>query len=184
MSRPKQLVSKSEIAKTLKVSRGRVSQLIQRGMPVQQDGRINQAAAVEWYTLHVRPRVKPTGAPARAPKAETISRPEPEPEDDTDVEAGSAPEDYWAVRTRHEKAKADRAELDLAVQQGKLLDAEEITSSWAALGTLVRDVVMSIPSRVVNRLPDEWRRQVSLIVTEETRRALSAISHELSQPAK
>jgi hypothetical protein len=106
--------------------------------------------------------------------------PPPAEPDEDDPEQGGG-EDYWKVRTRHEIAKANKAELDLAVLEGKLLDAEEVAAHWAALGTTVRDGIMALPSRIVNRLPEEWRRQVNVIVSEETRRALSAISHELSQ---
>jgi len=63
MARPKQNVSKSQIARELSVSKGRVSQLIKAGMPVGADGNINLERAREWYTTHVRPRMKPNSAP-------------------------------------------------------------------------------------------------------------------------
>jgi hypothetical protein len=107
-------------------------------------------------------------------------KPPGDPDDEEPATGGG--EDYWKVRTRHEIAKANKAELDLAVLEGRLFDAEEISAHWASLGTTVRDGIMALPSRIVSRLPEEWRRQVNLIVSEETRRALSAISHELSQP--
>jgi len=188
------LVTAAGYARLRNLNRSTVSRQVKSGLiPIHDGGLIDPAEADRARERNLDPakvaaadvrKHNPSPTESRTPLAEVKPTGDPDAAVDDDVAAGTAPEDYWAVRTRHEKAKADRAELDLAAQQGKLLDAEVITSHWAALGTLVRDVVMSIPSRVVNRLPDEWRRQVSLIVTEETRRALSAISHELSQPAK
>jgi phage terminase Nu1 subunit (DNA packaging protein) len=181
MGRPLTIVSKSQIAKLLKLSSARVSQMIKAGMPVRPDGRVSQDEALDWYRSHI----KQTAKPARAPRTETpkpnlpeTADPRPDDEGAVDGAGGPAPEDYWAVRTRHERAKADLAERNLAVLEGKLLDAEETAAVWAAIGVMIRDTVMALPTRIVNRLPDEWRRTVSTIVTEETRRALSAISHE------
>jgi hypothetical protein len=106
-------------------------------------------------------------------------RPPAEPSDfDDPTRVGGG---YWQSRMRHETAKAKKAELDVAVQEGKLFDAEEVTANWASLGTRVRDEVMAVPSRVVSLLPEEWRRPASVILQEEVRRALSAIAYEFSQ---
>ena len=116
-----------------------------------------------------------------------ITQPDPDrgrpgSEDDASDDPAGGDETYWQVRTRHEKAKAETAELVLAERQSKLLDADLVASQWAKIGVFVRDEVLSIPTRIVNRLPDEWRRQVNTIATEETRRALAAISHEFRKP--
>jgi hypothetical protein len=49
------LVTKSELAQELGVSRGRVSQLIARGLPVQPDGKINLELACHWTLGRVTP---------------------------------------------------------------------------------------------------------------------------------
>lgn len=71
MARPKQNVSKSEIARELGVSRSRVSQLITAGMPVQADGRINLDKAIAWYHNNVQPRMKPAPRKDAPPKTKS-----------------------------------------------------------------------------------------------------------------
>ena len=159
-----------------------MSQLIAAGLPVRRDGLIDRGVAAKWYSDHVRPRVKP-GAAVRAPGIEVTQIDGGAATESDDGQVGIASGDYWKSRTRHETAKANKAELDLAVQEGKLLDAEEVTAYWSAIGVAVRDEVMSIPSRVVIRLPEEWRHLASVIVSEETKRALSEISHKFSEPS-
>jgi hypothetical protein len=47
------LISKTELAQELGVSRGRVSQLIGRGLPVEPGGMINLELAAFWTLAHV-----------------------------------------------------------------------------------------------------------------------------------
>jgi hypothetical protein len=49
------LVTKSELAQELGVSRGRVSQLIARGLPVERGGTVNLELACYWVLDHVSP---------------------------------------------------------------------------------------------------------------------------------
>ena len=76
MARPKQYVSKSEIAKELGVSKGRVTQLVKAGMPVQADGRIGLDKARKWYAANIRPQVKPAQRPKppAQPASPAVSR--------------------------------------------------------------------------------------------------------------
>jgi hypothetical protein len=50
------LVTKSELAQELGVSRGRVSQLITRGLPVEPGGRVNLELACYWVLSHLSPQ--------------------------------------------------------------------------------------------------------------------------------
>jgi hypothetical protein len=50
------LVTKSELAQELGVSRGRVSQLITRGLPVEPGGRVNLELACYWVLGHLSPQ--------------------------------------------------------------------------------------------------------------------------------
>jgi len=195
VARPKLFRRKSEIARDLGVTKGRISQLLKVGLPMRRDGMIDRDVAFAWYAEHVRPRVKPvarTGdgirqrasaaaSPAPSAKAAQIGDIDHAGNDDATTDADGA--EYLRSRTRHETARANRAELDLLVQQGRLVDVEEICKWWAIIATAVRDEVMAIPSRIVNRLPEEWRRQVNALAQEETRSVLTAISHKFSQPA-
>jgi hypothetical protein len=49
------LVTKSELAQEFGVSRGRISQLITRGLPVQPDGKVNLELACHWTLSRVTP---------------------------------------------------------------------------------------------------------------------------------
>ena len=184
MGRPKTYRRKWEIAQELGVTRGRLSQMLKAGMPVRQDGLIDRDVAAEWYSKHVRPRVKPSATPKPEPTIELAKTGVADHAGNDDATAGVLGNDeYLRSRTRHEVARATRAELDLAVREGELYEASQIDAWWVTVAVKVHDEVMALPSRIVNRLPEEWRRQVNILATEETRRALSAISHEFSQPA-
>jgi phage terminase Nu1 subunit (DNA packaging protein) len=87
------------------------------------------------------------------------------------------------ARAHKETTRAKLEELDFKARVGELLDAAEVEGEWARVGTRVKDEVMALPVRIVNRLPDEWRREVFSVISEETRRVLNAISHEF-QPAE
>jgi len=82
------------------------------------------------------------------------------------------------ARAARETARAQEAQIDLKRRVGEVLDAAEVEAQWAHVGTRVKDEVMALPVRVVNRLPDEWRREVFTVLSEESRRTLKSISHE------
>ena len=83
-----------------------------------------------------------------------------------------------------ETAKAKEAEIDYKLRAGEVIEAEVAASTWAKVGSRVKDEISALPTRIVNRLPDEWRRQVNIVVMEETRRALTALSDELRSDPK
>ena len=50
------LVTKSELAQEFGVTRGRVSQLITRGLPVEPGGKVNLELACYWVLSHLTPQ--------------------------------------------------------------------------------------------------------------------------------
>jgi hypothetical protein len=78
MARPKTIISKSQLAKELRLSRARITQMCQmEGFPVRSDGRINRSEALDWHksrgldqqTSKRGPKPKscsPTGSPSQA----------------------------------------------------------------------------------------------------------------------
>ena len=56
------LVSKSEFAQTLRVSRARVSQYVKQGLPVRPDGLLDLDEALNWVTRNVEPDADGGGA--------------------------------------------------------------------------------------------------------------------------
>jgi hypothetical protein len=87
-------------------------------------------------------------------------------------------ETYGEAQARKESHLANLRAIDEAQKLEQLLSAPEVEAKWAEVGTKVKDETMALPTRIVNRLPDEWRREVFTVVTEEVRRVLNAISNE------
>jgi phage terminase Nu1 subunit (DNA packaging protein) len=51
----KTIVTKAQLAEELRVSRPRVTQYLQQGLPVREDGRINLAEALNWILANIEP---------------------------------------------------------------------------------------------------------------------------------
>jgi len=83
MARPKTIVSKSMAAKALGVTPGRVTQLIEKGMPSRPDGRLDVEKCKRWYRENIVPRAeKPERGDTTAPasrRAPTVTSSAGEP---------------------------------------------------------------------------------------------------------
>lgn len=78
MARPRTIISKAELATELKLSRGRVTQLVPKGLPVRSDGKVNRDAAVRWYRENVREGIEKRGPKPKVrimPAARTTETP-------------------------------------------------------------------------------------------------------------
>jgi hypothetical protein len=60
MARPKSIITKSQLAKELRLSKPRISQLITAGLPVRRDGRVNRDSAFRWYHANIAERPERT----------------------------------------------------------------------------------------------------------------------------
>lgn len=86
MGPDKSIISKSELAAELHLSRGRVSQLLATGMPVRTDGRLDRAEALAWYKANIvrpvngasRGQRPPAGAPINTASSKSEQRPAPD----------------------------------------------------------------------------------------------------------
>jgi hypothetical protein len=100
-------------------------------------------------------------------------------------EEGSPPRGSLAhAQLLHEQAKAAKAGIEARKMEGTLIDRAAVEAEWTGIGTKVRDAVMSLPSRIINRLPAEWRRELKVVVEEEARLVLAAISDEIRSDPK
>lgn len=70
MARPKTLITKSELAAFLRLSPGRVSQLVSKGLPVRADGKVSRDEAVAWYRANVR---EATSDRKRGPRPKAVA---------------------------------------------------------------------------------------------------------------
>lgn len=129
-----------------------------------------EEAAVQWDQSkdRIQAAKNPGGVTKRmdAPAAATHR----EPEDKSSFsEAQRARE--W-LRVKKEK-------LAVEIAEGKLVSALDAEHAWADAGVKIRDSVMGLPARVCNRLPDEWRREVANVLSDEARKILAALSDEI-----
>jgi hypothetical protein len=79
-----------------------------------------------------------------------------------------------------ESSKSQRfRELELQEREGKLRSVDEVTKLWSERAARFRDALLALGAKVVNRLPDEIRRQVHAIVDDEARKALKSLSADI-----
>src|SRR5690554_5865062 len=112
------VVSKSEFADLLGVSKARVSQLVSAGMPVTEHGKVAVAEAQAWCDENV----KPSGR--RRPQAEA---------------AGAPPS---KLRTIREEAEAERLrglKMENERRAGNLVDRQAVEAAVFARARLERD---------------------------------------------
>jgi phage terminase Nu1 subunit (DNA packaging protein) len=62
----KLVVTKAELSEMLGISRPRVSQFVQLGMPVRPDGRLDRVAALQWVVRNIKPTLEGRGAAEEA----------------------------------------------------------------------------------------------------------------------
>ncbi len=97
-------VKKSVFALEVGLSKGRISQLVGQGLPVEPNGLIDRAKALEWMERNLdQARRKTNGANGSLSPTKTV----------TDL------------RAEHEVVKIDRARLQLAKERGDLVDRVE-----------------------------------------------------------
>ena len=87
-------------------------------------------------------------------------------------------------RRRREAAEASIKELELAKARGEVVNTAEVLAQWADVGVKTRDAVLSITSRAANRLPSEWRRELTKVLQEETRAILHSLSDQIRGSGK
>jgi phage terminase Nu1 subunit (DNA packaging protein) len=62
----KSVITKAQLSEMLGISRPRVSQFVQQGMPVRPDGRLDRIAALTWITRNIIPTLEGRGAAEEA----------------------------------------------------------------------------------------------------------------------
>ena len=82
-----------------------------------------------------------------------------------------------AERVRLTKAKADRAQLDLALRAGQLYEKKAMDQAMFEQGRTVRDALLSIPDRVAGIIAAEmYQTKVHAILYKELHQALVALT--------
>jgi hypothetical protein len=99
--------------------------------------------------------------------------------------AQAAKQDVPALPT-YAESKAARAiyearlaQLEYEQRAGELISARKVAEDWALVATKIRAAVTGLPSRVVNRLPGDQRRELYRLLTEEVRLLLNRLRDDL-----
>jgi len=168
-----QILSKAELARKLKLSRARVSQLSREGLPVLASGKVELQAALNWISSHVDRSRNVGRAPgsAHAPiPAQFAATPNPPMQAD----AGRA---LLIARAKKTLAEARRAERLERHQAGELVERTEAAAYAANFSMLVRDHVLIQPDRLAERLAaTNDRAEVYRILRDDGRALLVRLS--------
>lgn len=127
---PPPVISKSAFADELGLSKPRVTQLIEKGLPVRADGKLDRSAALAWYAANV------DGSRRKAlrPFQPTPGR-------------------NW--REELDRLKAETAALELAKARGELIDRAAAEKAIFERARLERDAHVAFASRAAPRLAAE-----------------------------
>ena len=100
------------------------------------------------------------------------------------VVAAGVATDYHAAKARKMAADADLAELRLAVERGRMVDAQQVAADWHRVLRTTRDRILAVPARVAADLAaigDAARVRIAL--DAELRVALHALADEVAAMA-
>lgn len=149
MSRTKQFVPKSQIAKELGLSKARISQLTAAGLPTRPDGKVDRVKALAWYAANVREQMKP--GPKSAAKS-GLRDEHAEVHRAVSRAAGDMVEQARGVRSvalaKKEAALAARAEMEAAKMRGDLVAVAEVQKAVYGMISNARNRLLGIGSKL------------------------------------
>lgn len=162
------LISKSEAADALGVSRTAVYKAIKQGrLPVvrSRDGREliqSETLREDWYAKTMakigvgpKPPAGESAFPPERPKRDQQSLTAPEP--------GDIVPDYNESRARTEYLKAELLELERKEKEGLLVRASEVEAKWVEVITISRTKVLGVASKAKQRIPDLTQDQIAIL---------------------
>ena len=144
-------ISRAELARRLKISRARVTQLCHAGLPVLPDGKVDAAVALDWIARRTDPSHR-IGRRNRGPAGHVASAPVDAPAPVTPRFSGDAGAVLLVARAKRAIADAKRAERLERHQAGELVERTEAAAYAANFSMLVRDHVLVQPDRLAERL--------------------------------
>jgi transcriptional regulator with XRE-family HTH domain len=163
-----ELVTQSELARRLGVSRQYVYKLVKQGKIQRVDGKIDFAAASE--------ALKGLADPAR-PRKSTASAPEPPAA--PSPESSRAPT-FAEAKTMKEVFNAKLARLRFEEESGKLIEREEIEDKARDIAVIVKESLLAIPNKLMEQLAAESDpREVHVMLDREMREILSEMANEI-----
>jgi transcriptional regulator with XRE-family HTH domain len=164
MTAEPELISQAELARRLGVSRQYVNKLVRGGTLPLTGKKLDAASSIAILEQMANP-----GRPTKAtmPSLGTSSQPNKGP---TLAEAKTMKEVYLARMAR----------LKYEEEAGKLVPKADVESRAADIGRVVKQNILSIPSRLMDQLADETDpREINAILEAELRRVLEQLAEEL-----
>ena len=144
------ITTKAALAKTLNISKARVSQYIAKGMPVRPDGRLDREVAVKWLQNTILPKT-----------------------------AKSSGSRLLDVRVARELLQVQIAKLNLEERQGELVDAGEVERVWSYRLTELKNRIMAIESEARGQfgtdVGDFVRTRIRVALTELSGTGMAAV---------
>jgi len=181
-------VTKTELARRLDISKGRVSQLIRQGMPVLPSGFVDLDACCRWIDQHVDRAHAGWGSTRKTPAApsppETAARRQPTnfPPPAPPPAIGADPAKVLLVaKAKRALADAKRAERLERKQAGELLERIEMNAYITNFSLLVRDHVLIQAERLaaqVAAMNDE--KQIYDLIRRDGRMLLENLSKAIA----
>jgi hypothetical protein len=170
------LVSQREYARLKGVSHTAVAKAVRKGKIALVDGKVDtEAAAAQWEGS--RDARQPSKMSGEVSEGSNLALPLVAGDD---PEARGPAEGTLAhAQYRREVARAAKAEIELQVQQGKLVERADIELKWAALVISVRDRLLLIGDKLAPRLASSSDAlECRAMVDRAIREALAALSVE------
>jgi len=127
-------------------------------MPVQPDGKLDEAEARAWYIANIDPSRR-RGIAVEGDLTQSGPR-TPAPEMATSelrsAIYGASPGDLITVRTEHERLKAEQRAMHLARERGETLPKADVARLFGDLGRHHRETWSQFPARVAPLLAAEF----------------------------
>lgn len=180
-------MTKSDLARRLDITKGRVSQLIRQGMPVLPNGFVDLDACTSWISQHVdrhhsgwSSTRKSPSAPEPPPKLQpqrAAVAPSPNPSPGL---GGDPARVLLVAKAKKALADARRAERLERKQASDLLERTDVNAYVSNLSMLVREHILAQANRLAVILaPMSNERQIYEAILRDSRSILSNLSKSI-----
>lgn len=178
------LISQAELARRLGVSRQYVGRLVKQGK-LELVGRKLDAeasmAVLEGLADPARPRK--TNLAASPPAREVVAE-QSEPADDPEgaiIKGEKRAPTFAEAKTMKEVYLAKMARLKYEEEAGRFLEKSEVERRAQEVGMVVRQNLLSLPSRLMDQLAAESDpREINALLDAEVREVLTMLAEELT----
>lgn len=165
-----ELISQSELARRLGVSRQYIYKLVKQGKLQRVDGKIDFVAATE--------TLKHLADPARPRKTKDLPD-DPAPAAPSD--ASRAPT-FAEAKTMKEVFNAKLARLRFEEESGKLIEKADIEDKARDIAVIVKESLLMIPNKLMEQLAVESDpREIHVMLDREIREILAEMANQIKR---